>query len=37
MLKLNVWEMHNFLAHKIDKQKLEASLRKHKGGNVTEL
>ena len=29
--------MHVFLAHKIDKQKLEAQLRKSKGGNVTQL
>ena len=29
--------MHVFLAHKIDKQKLETSLRKNKGGNVTQL
>jgi len=35
VLKINVWEMHTFLAHKIDKQKLEARLRK--GKNVKEL
>jgi hypothetical protein len=37
VLKLNVHEMHIFLAHKIDKQNLEAQIRKSKVGNVTEL
>lgn len=32
---MNVHEVHLFLAHKIDKQKLKASLRQ--SGNVTEL
>jgi len=34
ILKKNVWEMHTFLAHKLDKQKLEASLRKGKDNNI---
>jgi len=34
VLEKNVWETHTFLAHKIDKQKLEASLRKGKDNNI---
>tara|TARA_R110000744_G_scaffold1313_2_gene4651 strand:- start:5006 stop:5146 length:141 start_codon:yes stop_codon:yes gene_type:complete len=30
ILEKNVWEMHTFLAHKLDKQRLEASLRQNK-------
>jgi hypothetical protein len=35
ILKLPVHEMHTFLAHKIDRQKLKANLRK--GKNVKQL
>ena len=35
ILKMEVHFVHFFLAHKIEKQKLKASLRK--GENVTEL
>jgi|TARA_R110000803_G_scaffold97038_3_gene165182 hypothetical protein len=35
VLEKSVHEMHIFLAHRLDKQKLEARLRKK--GNVTEL
>lgn len=34
-MKINVHEIHTFLAHKADKTKLEALLRK--GKNVTQL
>jgi len=37
VLSTNVWEMHTFLAHKLDKQRLEANLRRSKGGKVTQL
>ncbi len=37
VLEVNVWEFHTFLAHKLDKQKLEANLRKGNKGKVTEL
>lgn len=35
ILNLNVHEFHTFLAHKIDRRKLKADLRK--GKNVTRL
>lgn len=34
---LNVHEMHVFLAHKKDRNELEAHLRKPKGSNTVEL
>jgi|TARA_R100001244_G_C5122476_1_gene123813 hypothetical protein len=37
ILDTNVWEMHTFLAHKLDKQKLEASIRRNQGNNDIEL
>ena len=37
ILEMDTIETHAFLAHKADKAKLMASLRKSKGGNVTEL
>ena len=35
VLNTNVYEMHTYLAHKFDKRKLKADLRK--GKNVTRL
>tara|TARA_R110000803_G_scaffold37563_1_gene80926 strand:+ start:2487 stop:2636 length:150 start_codon:yes stop_codon:yes gene_type:complete len=35
--QMPVHEFHIALAHRLDRQKMEASLRTSKGGNVTEL
>tara|TARA_R100000541_G_scaffold6505_2_gene14107 strand:+ start:390 stop:533 length:144 start_codon:yes stop_codon:yes gene_type:complete len=35
VINIKVFPFHNFLAHKLDKQKMEATIRK--GNNVTQL
>jgi len=35
VIEIKVFPFHNFLAHKLDKQKMEATIRR--GNNVTQL